>query len=84
MEIKTYLQYKRVYGRPSTRAELRAALANLDRATVLRLLSAISFSLDFLGGRSSEGAQETAIRRFFPQSLASQILANGDAVFHRH
>ena len=84
MEIKTYLQYKQVYGRTSTLSELHAALAKVDRSAMLRVISAIGFSLNFLNNRSSEDTQRALISQLFPQFLASQILTNQDGVFHRH
>jgi hypothetical protein len=84
MKETVYLEYLDLYGQPSDRMQLEAALHNLDRATMLRLLSGISFSLDLLTGNSSEAAQKAAIEAFFPKPLASQIVAGGGVVFHRH
>jgi hypothetical protein len=84
MKEKVYLRYRDMYGQPSDRIQLEVALHNLDRSTMLRLLSGIGFSLDLLIGNSSEAAQRTAIEALFPKTLGRQILANDGAVFHRH
>jgi hypothetical protein len=84
MDPKTYLQYRQVYGQPSSRGQLEAALSRFDLRAMLRLLSGISFSLDLLLRNWSEAAQRAAIERFFPKSQATKMLENGDVVFHRH
>lgn len=84
MNQQAYLQYRQVYGRASTEAELEVALRGLDRSTMLRLISAIGFSLNLLIADSSHEGQRAAIKRFFPKDQAAKILANGDVVFHRH
>jgi hypothetical protein len=84
MEEKVYLGYRDMFGQPSTQADLETILKRLNRSTMLRLLSGISFSLDFLIGKSSEAAQIAAIKAFFPEPSASQMVASNAAVFHRH
>jgi hypothetical protein len=84
MKETVYLGYRDVYDQPSDRMQLEVALHSLDRSTMLRLLSGVSFSLDLLIGNSSDAAQRAAIEAFFPKPLASQIVANDSAVFHRH
>jgi hypothetical protein len=84
MQEKTYLQYSQVYGTKPDLAQLRDALSQQDRSTMLRVLSVLNFSLNYLLTDPSDEAQRDAIQRFFPPLLTSAILKRGDVVFHRH
>jgi hypothetical protein len=84
MQEKAYLQYSQVYGTKPDLVQLRNALSQQDRSTVLRVLSVLNFSLNYLLTDPSDETQKAAIQRFFPSSLASAILKRDDVVFHRH
>ncbi|HZU33808.1 MAG TPA: hypothetical protein VFB79_22025, partial [Candidatus Angelobacter sp.] len=84
MQEKVYLPYSQVHGVKPDLMKLREALSLQDRATMLRILSVLNFSLNHLLTDPSEEAQKAAIRRFFPLALASEILRRDDVVFHRH
>jgi len=51
---------------------------------MLRLVSAITLSLDVLGTNSSFEEQHDTIARYFSEPIRSEILRRGDGVFHRH